>query len=546
MLVYDAPKQTGLLSARSAPPKSAPQSGPAPAALPTDQVQLDQAAQTPQGIHLKPWQKWSLIGLGAIGVIGGLISAATPPAPPPEFSQSEVLEWQGDPTSEQWQRLSLPGTGETRPIVPGLHADGLAPVTISETRDRMNNLTFHDIDPYVASIANSIDAGRGGGVRDEMKIKLRVLDQYDDRFDIRMGLQNGPNAPMLVILPGIYGDPGGSLTVAFKRMALERGMNYVAIPNALSKDAMTEDPFFHPGNPGLEARAVRDIVSQLKERYPDYFGQVSVAGYSYGALLGANAVRYDEELADAGQPRLFTGSLVALSPPENLYDSMHALDGLRQHYEGPSVEGSIIFTGLKYRNQVREYGYERFMESELASRHQNTTDIKIADRYGSRDGMEDMIDRVDRQFDHDLLPAHRPENRWARGEERNQIMREHYRALHQLDYDQFSDVWMSQDAWLRQHQMTPQQMSSEYSYSRALEVIDDTPVMTIVSQDDYILLPENVETYRQLEGQQGPNEALHVYERGGHVGIMFNPEVKDAMIDFAHSPPAAETAVGSR
>lgn len=450
-------------------------------------------------------------------------------------------EEQEDPTRQQWEELITPPEGEGDAVEIGRRSRQDTPTTIKETREKVAGLAFHNIDPYVASVAAGVGAGRVEIPKGEFTVELDIPEYYEKDVEVRMGTHNGVDAPMMVILPGIHGDGKGSHSKVLKKAALERGMNYVVFPNSLSPEMMDDDPIYHPGNPRVDALSSHKMIAALKAKHPEYFEDVSVAGYSYGALHGANIIRYQEEGADP----LVNGSLVALSPPDDLDHSMDQLDGLRQKYKKGA--GSIIWQGLKYRRHVKKYGYEKFLKSDLSERGEGTniTEIKIADKYGSRDGMEEMTKMVDKHFKHNKLPTHTREYRRGSDTERRQMRSEERRILRDMTYDQFSAEWMVNDKWLKENNMTPEEMSAEFSFSNAMEIIDDTPVMVMASADDYILAPEDVEKFRELEAAPGPLEVVRVFETGGHVGIDWNPAVQDVIGDFAFAPPPERAADNS-
>lgn len=518
--------------------------GTAPSTLRKVPLRQNQDPEPPEKQDGLDWKRAALLGLT---LAGGVLAARNGPA---------IMESAGQMTrsidelsQDNWERLIGPRVWDSEvEVTPGVHSNRVPAQTVAEARERVGELTFLDIDPFVASVANAVDARNAPSVKGERTVRLHVPG-YNKRYEVKLGLPNGPGAPIVVLLPGIYGDAGGAQTKALKADMVARGMNYMVIPNALGPESMKDAPENHPGNPRLEAMMAYDILTQMADAYPEHFQQVSVAGYSYGGLLGANLVRYEEELAEAvpGARRLINGSLVAISPAENLSDSMQELDGLRVHYED-GQGGSVIWNGLKYRRHVRQYGYDNFLESDLAQRTEgsNNTEIKLADLYGSRNGMKDMIDRVDQQFDHNQLPLNRPgAPRPGRGRGGNdaryrRVQAEHRRALDDATYVDFRDQWFAKDGWLQRQQMTPDEMAAEYSYGNAMGVIDDTPVLTLLSADDYILNDTNVETYRNFERNPGPEEVTRVFETGGHVGILFNPEVRETMADFAFHPPTFE------
>lgn len=445
-----------------------------------------------------------------------------------------------EPDRDAWDDIIRPEPGDERKVEVGRRKGAPTPDSIAQVRREISALDFHRIDPYVATVGSGVAAGQiDVPKREENKIRMNLEPYFDRRVELFMGTHNGPGAPMLVILPGTYGRGKGSHSETLKKMALERGMNYVAIPNSLSKESLRDDPRDHPGNPRLSALVAHKALETLKQKFPSYFREVSVAGYSYGALNGANLVRYEEELEEAnpGMERLINGGLVSISPPENLAHSMKELDGLRELYKEGA--GSIIGNGLKYKKHVKRYGYEDFMQSDLSARGpgENITEIKISDKYGSRDGLKDMVDRVDYDFGHKHLPMNKPEFWDGTEEQRREWQRQHIELLDQMTYDQYSNRYMSTDRWLNEKNLNPDQMAEEYSFSKAMEVIDDTPVMVLVSADDYILNSEDVEQFRKLEASPGDLEAVKIFETGGHVGISWNPEIQETMADFLYAAP---------
>ena len=188
---------------------------------------------------------------------------------------------------------------------------------------------------------------------------------------------------------------------------------------------------------------------------------------------------------------------------------------------------------------MRKFGYEGFLESDLSQRGpgENITEIKISDKYGSRDDLKKMVDRVDEQFEHRRLPMHKPEFGSGTDAQQDIWRRQHAAILDGMTYDQYSRYYMSEDQWLNDQGLTPDQMSAEYSFSKAMEVIDDTPVMVLVSADDYILSESDVLEYRKLESQPGEIEAVKVFDNGGHVGLAWNPQIQELMGDFLFKAP---------
>lgn len=413
---------------------------------------------------------------------------------------------------------------DKRKIDPGSKSDRDTFESMEEVKAAVDGLDFHPLDPFVASVASGVDS-RSVSDPDSAQVEelaVSVEDFYGEPIPIEFGKHHGPDAPLMIILPGIYGDNEGGFSRSFKKIALERGMNYAVISNPLNYDMVADEAKHHPGNIQLEAEAMHAVVKRLAEKKPEFFDNVNLAGYSYGALLAANVAKFDEANSPKGE-RLIKGGVVALSPPQNLVNSMHRLDSLREGYaEGA---GSVTATGIYYTAEVSEHGYQNFMESALASRGPGTniTEIKVADHYGSRDEMKDMVVQVDNQFEHKQLPPIWPEYFKRR------------RVLNEMTYDQYTKEWFSKDPWLVEKGISAEELAARNSFEAALESMTDTPVLTLVSQDDYILNSDDVSTYRKLQNSSEGAEYTRVMEHGGHVGLLFNPAVQDVIGDFAFS-----------
>jgi hypothetical protein len=420
--------------------------------------------------------------------------------------------------------MTTPSPEHQKPIEPGSKADRDTFESMAQVIAATKAIDYHPLDPFVASVASGIDARSVSEPDKEHKqeVVVSVEDYYAEPIPVEMGTLHGPDAPMLVILPGIYGTVDGGFPAAFKKIAFERGMNYTVIRNPLNEGMIDDGPKNHPGNMQLEAEATHAILRKLRESKPDFFDNVSLTGYSYGALLSANVAKFDEATETEGG-RIVQGGVIALSPPQNLYHSMEQLDGLRNLYaEGA---GSVTATGVYYTSEVSRFGYDKFMESKLASRGEGTniTETKIADSYGSRNEMKEMVVQVDEKFGHSQLPPVWPEYFKRR------------KILSEMTYDQYTREWFSKDPWLVGQGISAEELAVKNSYQNALEALNKTPVLTLLSEDDYILNSEDVQAFRQLETSSEGLEYTRVMERGGHVGLLFNPEVQNLIGDFAFS-----------
>lgn len=536
------------LGPNSPPPRSP---GRAQPPAPSDRVELTPAAPQAEEreAELTRWQKVGLASLAGLSIMGPLAAAGVRSAQAaPSVARPARVRANRELTTEEWHQLMQPRPGEERPVrLPGkppLASERYAPRSMAETRERLDAIRYPELNPYVASVASDMWASVQGGVKDSVVEYVRLPGSFEYSVRVGMSLDNGKDAPMLLILPGVGGGHRDSKVQALKRLALENGMNYVSVDNAFGPGWLYSRPAHDPGNLQNEAKVTYDLLQQVRAKHPEHFRKMSVVGYSYGGSLAASMLRHQQVVGDS-RP-LITGSVVSLSPPESMVDSMRELDGLRQQYEGKKV-GSAVFRAMVYRGTLREEGYEGFLRSHVARRDgaETLTELMMVDQYGSRSGMENAIEYLDRMRGHLKLPlnAREAERKWPI--ENWQELRDKQTAL--LDastYSSYLQDYLAKDPWFAQHGTTPGQVGEAHRYSRLMRDVagKGVPVMTLASADDYILTARNVQDFRNLEKSPAPDQVTKVYDKGGHTGLFLNPEIRQSMMDFLRKPPVAQEA----
>lgn len=65
--------------------------------------------------------------------------------------------------------------------------------------------------------------------------------------------------------------------------------------------------------------------------------------------------------------------------------------------------------------------------------------------------------------------------------------------------------------------------------------LENIPVLAPASRHDYILFLKDRNTWQNTERSAGPLAILRLFERSGHVGLAWNPEVAETTVDFAAS-----------
>ena len=190
--------------------------------------------------------------------------------------------------------------------------------SVAELRESLRKISFPPLDPFVASMVGAVWAGMGEAY-DDRRILLPLNAHFEKPFPVDIDLQHGPDAPMLLILPGVGAGSDSGHARAFKRIMRQQGVNYVSVPNPWSMQWQNALPKHDPGILPQEAKAVYEALEVLRERFPDYFDVLSATGYSYGAMWGATLLRHqqDAQARDSNKAPLIR-AFAAISPPERM------------------------------------------------------------------------------------------------------------------------------------------------------------------------------------------------------------------------------------
>ena len=131
------------------------------------------------------------------------------------------------------------------------------------------------------------------------------------------------NAPLMVIIPGIFVPALDSYPVAEAQRFYQQGYHVLILSNPWSIAALKHDPFFKPGRIEEEGYSVLESIQIAIQKEIGYrnISSVSLYGESYGAMLAAITAGLD----DQANPTL-TGKVMLASPPLRMIDSYHRLD----------------------------------------------------------------------------------------------------------------------------------------------------------------------------------------------------------------------------
>lgn len=537
----------------------------APAPVPTDPSPvLDSAVLSDTSAAAAPepipaWRRAALAGCALLSLAGGVNAGPLQTAVSnavqtvvslPVEGAKAVANLPGDVASSVLPVGKQPG--DVFPHIPDstaqaslrIPADTAAPTTIEGTRERLQAIQVPAMDPYVFTVASEAwESLLEAPPRETESIK--IPDAYGKSIKVDLNLSHGPNAPMLVILPGAFGSRRSNKVGLIEKMAHDNGMNFVAFDNPLNPELEARKPVHFPGNPQEESRVVLEALLTLRAKHPAEFAHVSVTGYSYGGMLAMGLVDAQAGwLADhPGEKLLINGSVATVSPPEYLADSMERLDTIHNQVSHEH-SGSTLLAVLHYRSYVRKHDFHTIDPNAIAYTPDAATERYLIDKRGFRDAFQQMVDNVDQTFGVYALPLNkaRHENPFLDRDQEDWLRHNQWYVLNGMTYDDYMGQYVSRDPWFTQNKTTPQQVLEHSRYSTLLESAraQGIPVMTVTAADDFILKPSNVATFRALEQNPSPNEATVVLPHGGHTGEYYSPEVRTALIDFLKAPPATQ------
>lgn len=301
-----------------------------------------------------------------------------------------------------------------------------------------------------------------------------------------------PDAPLVVIIPGIGAHRTSALCLALAEEAYARGYSVVALSNPFHPEFIrTGLSARYPGYTPSDAIDLRGVIAALCERLPIRPASLHLLGYSLGGLVSLHLV------ADKSDGLIFD-SCVAVNPPVDLLYSVSAFDGYFREpagWQGQDRRARLEELALRlYTVLIQPDAQRRGLpftraESEfvvaLKSRHTAWTAVTACEGIPPSPGES-----------RDPLLA------WNTLSFRDYVNR---RLLPSVAGDGRGVGELAEKAGLR-------------SVATALA---DPRVRVVTNRDDFILAPEHVEWLKARLGSR-----LHLNDHGGHLGNLHREEVR--------------------
>jgi ABC-type transporter lipoprotein component MlaA/pimeloyl-ACP methyl ester carboxylesterase len=153
------------------------------------------------------------------------------------------------------------------------------------------------------------------------------LHKDKDEMDYHFWPQdNNPNAPLILIMPGLGAHHRGTKVLALAEILHAKGFAVAAISSAfnwhfIETASSTDAPGYMPADAGDARYAWSKILPQLREEKNIRPKRIIMLGYSLGAIHALHIAKLEEEENKLGIDRY-----LAVNPPVNLVYGMKKLD----------------------------------------------------------------------------------------------------------------------------------------------------------------------------------------------------------------------------
>jgi hypothetical protein len=235
-------------------------------------------------------------------------------------------------------------------IVTHAHANAWnsAMIAAGETWNQ-NTVLFSD--PYSSTVwgtlkQQTVDLSDQDQIDNTVFLRTPYYQKASGAFLLTQKQGNSPfnkNAPLIVILPGIFKSAFDGNELANAEDFYRQGYHVLLLSNPWSLDAIGNNPSMKPGDIVNEGKWVLAAIQQListRDLSAQYISSISIYGESYGSFLGSVVAGLD----DPTHP-LITGKVMLASPPISMTSALQKLDSIVD--ETAAIEGECAANKLK-------------------------------------------------------------------------------------------------------------------------------------------------------------------------------------------------------
>jgi len=346
-------------------------------------------------------------------------------------------------------------------------------------------------------------------------------------------LQPG-KAPVVYILPGLGSHRLAQPSLALAELVYKNGFSAVCVSSAFNSEFMEHAstaamPAYLPVDGHDVHVALTEIDRRLQALYPDRLGDKALMGYSMGALqslfvaateatnaslLGGASVPASRLVSSLAPPLIKFDRYVAINTPVRLAQGISKLD---EFYRAP-LEWSVTNRTDNLENTfLKVAALSKSTLTPQTSLPFNAIESKFLIGLNFRLILRDVIFSSQRRNNQGVLQHP------IRNLRRNPV----YQEILDYSYQDYFEKFAIPYYWTQGIDSTAEALIKAgdlRTYDAGLRA--NPNIRVIVNENDFLLTDEDLAWLRATF----PPEQLTVFNRGGHLGNLFNPTVQKSIL----------------
>ncbi len=355
-----------------------------------------------------------------------------------------------------------------------------------------------------------------------------------------------PEAPLVVILPGLGGNNDAMTAAALAQLCHRNGMAAVVVSNTMNWEFLESTAGAPPGYTPDDAVKLRDALGAVlddirqQQRHGAWLDpeRVAIVGYSQGGL---NALFLaDMEMRD---PYLGIDRYLAIDPPVDLMKALAKLDEYYRSLDDMGVDKALALVAMNAGN----YLYTSPTPAELHRRGEDGSTPPAETPGGGNEKL-----RVDQ------VPVERQAAQMLIGYSFKRTLEDMLVCMHhrhpvngiatpyrwgdrQALYDELAawsfqryctEVLLPYYSERRGKPVTLDELNAEAGLRAIEPALRHNPRLRVIhTADDFLLDREDREYLRRVLGDR-----LTVFEHGGHLGNLYREEVQNRVVEYFKAP----------
>ncbi|OQW53655.1 MAG: hypothetical protein A4S09_07055 [Proteobacteria bacterium SG_bin7] len=409
----------------------------------------------------------------------------------------------------------------------------IAKVAFSQSIEvSLENYPF--ISPYQATLSS--EGFSSGNERFDVKGNEYEVSILVGRPELRYKIWMQEHAaPAIIIIPGFVSHYRGDSALALANLFYQNGFHTITIANPMNYDfsrpALTGGiPGYPPSDTQDLHRALAAVTKQLNEKSPGLFQNYNIVGYSSGALYTLFLAALESQQNE--KDRIGFQSYLAINPPVDPDYSLSQIDeSYRVYKKWSDKEKKANYLNFVSRIAAIEASKNRKEQIEMIkSFSDDTLRVAIGSTFRLKLAALFQVAYADGYLDPLFEKGYLKD---LRGTYSSYSRRDFYKSIEDnydfsryihevvVPYYQFKDPTLDAKTMLFR--------SSLYSISDNLRT---NPLITVIHNKDDVYM-HNSSSLEWLKATL--KNKLILFDRGGHVGNLYMPQVQEKIIQAMRS-----------